>query len=78
VILEYRFNPSTTIVFSLPHKARVSVKIYDLHGRAERILIEEHRPADEHVQAWEDKNEEGTPAVNGIYLPRMPANEFMR
>ncbi len=71
------FNPSTAISFSLPKAARVSLKIYDLHGRTVRTLLEGYRPAGGYEQVWDGKNNEDTLAASGIYLLRMQANEFV-
>jgi len=42
------FNPSTTIPFTLAHRARVRLKVYDLLGRNCGTLIDRELPAGQH------------------------------
>jgi len=34
------FNPTTTVNFDLAENSRVTVKVYDIHGREAAMLIE--------------------------------------
>jgi len=65
------FNPSTMIVFSVPRNARVSVRVYDIAGRAIETLVEGDVPAGEHRLQW---SAEGL--ASGVYLCRMETNGF--
>ena len=42
------FNPTTTIEYTLPRASFVSLKIYDLHGRELRALVQEQQAAGSH------------------------------
>jgi hypothetical protein len=62
------FNPSTTISFSLPSKAFVLLKVFDLIGREVATLISREISAGKHSRQW---NAEGMPS--GIYFYRLSA-----
>jgi len=42
------FNPSTTIRFSIPHRDRVTLKVYDILGRQMVTLVDDELPAGDH------------------------------
>ena len=65
------FNPSTMIVFYLPKDEYVTVKIYDIAGRAIETLIDGQVPSGEHRLQW---TAEGL--ASGIYLCRMETRDF--
>ncbi len=60
------FNPSTTIRFSLPARARVNLTIYDVLGRPAATLIEGEEPAGTKSILW---SAEGSPS--GLYFCRL-------
>jgi hypothetical protein len=62
------FNPSTTIAFSLPLKALVSLTIFDVLGREVSRLVTEELSAGTHVRQW---NAGGL--TSGIYFYRLLA-----
>jgi hypothetical protein len=69
------FNPATTISFTSPYRAFVTLKIYDALGREVAILLEGEVPAGSYTRQW---NAAGMPG--GIYfyrlLSRSVAGEF--
>ena len=65
------FNPSTMIVFYLPHSAYVTLKVYDIRGREVETLIEGEVPSGEHRIQWSAKG-----LASGIYLGRLEAKGF--
>jgi hypothetical protein len=69
------FNPSTSIRFSLPVAARVSLRVYDVAGRPVRTLLDEDRPAGEHGAAWDGKDDRGAAVPAGVYFYRLAAGE---
>lgn len=60
------FNPSTTISFGLPERARVSVEVFNLVGEKISELCNEIREAGVYAETW---HAEGFPS--GIYLCRI-------
>lgn len=67
------FNPSTTISFTLSNASRVSLLIYDIHGREVESLIEGIQPAGSHSIEWNASN-----LASGVYFYRLTADEFVQ
>jgi hypothetical protein len=65
------FNPATTIRYSLPEKADVTLSVYDLHGRLVRTLVNGEQPAGEYALNFDGRNLAG-----GVYYFRMTAGNF--
>ena len=65
------FNPSTTISWSLPSKAFVSLTIYDVVGREVAKLVSNELPAGVYSRIW---NATGMPT--GVYFCRLQAGAF--
>ncbi len=65
------FNPSTMIVFYLPRNEHVTLKVYDVAGRAIETLVDGVAPAGEHKLQWN-----ATGLASGIYICRMQAGNF--
>lgn len=60
------FNPSTTISYSLPEQAFVSLKIYNILGQEIETLVDETKSAGVYEVDWESKT-----AASGIYFYRL-------
>ena len=65
------FNPSTAIIFYLPHAAYVTIKIYSITGQEIETLVNGIVPAGQHELHWIAKNLSG-----GIYFCKMQAGKF--
>ncbi|HLX11315.1 MAG TPA: T9SS type A sorting domain-containing protein [Bacteroidota bacterium] len=65
------FNPSTEIQFSLPHAARVTLKIYDILGQEVATLLDATRQAGKHSATW---NANG--CASGVYYYRLSSADF--
>jgi len=65
------FNPSTTIEFSIPKDASVSMKIYDILGKEVATLVNEQKAAGTYILNWNASN-----FSSGIYFYRLNAGEF--
>ncbi|MBI2417886.1 MAG: T9SS type A sorting domain-containing protein [Ignavibacteriales bacterium] len=57
------FNPSTTINFTLPEKAAVSLSIYNQLGQQVAVLLNEEKGAGNHMVTWNAGN-----IVSGVYF----------
>ena len=68
------FNPSTTIMFSLEEKGRVSLLIYDLMGRRVRTLVSSELEAGEHELVWDGRDSSGEEVASGIYLYKLQSS----
>jgi hypothetical protein len=71
------FNPTTTIRYSLPMDAFVSLKVYSILGQEVATLKEEFQNVGTFNLLWNGKNNAGVQVASGVYLYRMvakPAN----
>jgi hypothetical protein len=66
------FNPSTTISFSSPSKAFVSLKVFDALGREVSSLFLEELPAGTYQREWSARG-----LASGIYFYRLQAGPFV-
>jgi len=71
------FNPSTTISYSLPQKAVVSILIYNMLGQKVRTLIDfKDFFAGSYEINWNGKDDFGKQVASGTYIYRMQAGAF--
>jgi hypothetical protein len=69
------FNPSTTISFFIPDRARVTLDIFDVKGRRVKNLINEIKPAGKYKREWNGKNSRGNSVSSGVYYYRLTAGK---
>lgn len=60
------FNPSTTILFTLPTKGRVALRVYSLLGTEVATLVDGEKDAGSHTAVWHADT-----APSGLYLYRL-------
>ncbi len=60
------FNPQTTIAFDLAKAAQAVVTIYDVEGKAVRVLVNETMPAGRHQKTWNAQN-----LASGVYFAEL-------
>ena len=65
------FNPWTSIPFTLPEQADVSVRVYDLKGYEVAHLISGPMAAGHHVTRWNASD-----MSSGLYLVKMTSNDI--
>lgn len=65
------FNPSTTISFSLPLKAFVSLRVFNILGREITTIVSEEMSAGSYSRKWNAAN-----LSSGIYFYRLQAGSF--
>ncbi|UCF65783.1 MAG: T9SS type A sorting domain-containing protein [bacterium] len=66
------FNPVTTIEFTLPATAQVSISVYDISGQEILRLIDDRFSAGKHTCKWD-----ASPLPSGIYIYRLMTEGFM-
>ncbi|HCV43330.1 MAG TPA: hypothetical protein DGH68_07585 [Bacteroidetes bacterium] len=75
------FNPATTITFSIPSQASVSLEIFNILGQKVKTLAD-NKVYEGGVQSemWDGKNAQGTVVPSGTYFSRLttPGGVFMR
>jgi hypothetical protein len=67
------FNPSTTITYSLPEAAPVTVVIYDVLGQQVRQLISQFNSAGRYQVQWDARDSQGRGVASGVYIARIDA-----
>jgi hypothetical protein len=70
------FNPQAEIRYQLPGSSPVQLTVYDVSGRALRVLVNEVKPAGVHEAVWDGTDEEGTAMASGVYFYRLQAGDF--
>lgn len=64
------FNPSTTISYSLPRAAFVSLRVFNTLGQEVAVLVNEQKGIGYHVVNWQAAN-----APSGVYFCRLQAGD---
>lgn len=67
------FNPETTIIYGLPKKSRVVLKIYDVLGREVRTLVNGEEGPGWKMVPWDGRDDAGRLRASGIYFYRLSA-----
>jgi hypothetical protein len=57
--------------YQIARVSAVSLKVYDVNGRAVRTLAEGTLPAGQHTAQWDGTDEAGNPVAAGVYLYRL-------
>jgi len=65
------FNAATTISYTLPHPANVTLDIYNILGRKVKTLYDGNQPAGSHSLIW---NADGF--ASGVYFYKLTAGEY--
>ncbi len=65
------FNPSTTINFSIPQHAQVSLAVFDVNGRLVNQLLDGGMTAGSHTITWNGLDMSGKPLASGVYFYRV-------
>ena len=65
------FNPATKIEFGLPKDAQVSLRVFDVHGRLVRTLVDGYLAAGRRTIEWDGRDDRGSPAASGTYFMRL-------
>ncbi len=65
------FNPSTTILFSLPAKGMILLDVFDLQGRLVKSLVAGEMPAGAHSVVWNGFDNAGRAKASGVYFYRL-------
>lgn len=70
------FNPQTTIGYSLPRSAAVTIDIYNLLGERIRALVSQTMPPGKHGVVWDGRDDDGGEVSSGVYFYRLRADDF--
>ena len=67
------FNPSTTIAFSIPQAAPVSLKVFDVLGKEVAVLVDGYTEAGNYSVPFDASNRS-----SGIYFYRLQSGHFTK
>ena len=70
------FRESAAISFSAPVSSRVSIDVYDVHGRLVQTVHSGQVDAGTHQVSWDGCDSSGSKVARGVYFCRMSAGEF--
>lgn len=65
------FNPSTTIVFTLPKEGLVRLTVYNITGGKVRDLVSGRLPVGRHEVRWYGVDDRGNMLSSGVYFIRL-------
>ena len=69
------FTTSTSVAYTLPHEATVSVRIFSITGEEVATLVShEKQPTGSHTLLWNGTDALGRPMPSGLYLCRFSAS----
>ena len=72
------FNPLTKIMYYLPKRSEISLKIYDALGREIRLLEEGLKDPGYHTLEWDSKDNIGNKVSAGIYLYQLQTEGYIK
>ena len=67
------FNPETSILFELPMRSHVSIKIFDIKGSAVASIKVGEKIAGGHQVHWDGRDLNGNRVASGVYIYRLEA-----
>ena len=70
------FNPETQIRYYLPRACQVKLTVYNILGRAVRVLLDEKQSAGHNDVKWNGRDEKGDEVSTGIYFYQIKTREF--
>jgi hypothetical protein len=65
------FNPATTIAYTIPARARVTLAVFDVRGTRVATLVDEEQSPGRHAVTWNARDPRGAPLASGVYLVRL-------
>ncbi len=71
------FNPTTTIVYSVPEACYVTVRVYNTLGQVVTTLVDEYKAPGAYAVVWDGDNADGGQVASGMYFYQMAAGEFV-
>jgi len=72
------FNPETTIDFTLNHKSKVNLTIYNSKGQKIRLLYEGVKEKGTHSICWDGRDDNSKKVTSGIYFYKLVSNDQMQ
>ncbi|MBC8374570.1 MAG: T9SS type A sorting domain-containing protein [FCB group bacterium] len=70
------FNPTTTIIYSLPEQSSTKLTVFDIKGQEVTVLSESEKPPGFYEVQWNGMDQSGNQVSTGVYFCRLEAGEF--
>lgn len=70
------FNPTTTILFSLPKASDVKIQIINSFGRVIKTIDQGHQHAGDHRIVWDGRDDGRQSVTSGVYYYQIIADDF--
>ncbi len=70
------FNAGTTLLYKVPEKAHVSIRVFNLLGQHVRTLLEDERSPGAFRVIWDGRGDSGLEVGSGVYFIRFQAGAF--
>ena len=70
------FNPQTSIAYSLPRDADVTLTIYNIFGQKVRTVVDQKVKAGYHTVQWDGVDTYGSKVASGVYFYKISAGTF--
>jgi 2',3'-cyclic-nucleotide 2'-phosphodiesterase (5'-nucleotidase family) len=67
------FNPATTLKFTIPVAAKVSLQVFNITGKVVRNLIDEYKQAGSYSVSFDARDYSGRQLSSGVYFYRLHA-----
>lgn len=72
------FNPSTSVMFTVPKNGLVTIKVYDMLGQEVTTLVNEVVERGVYTVNWDGLTDQGSYVSSGNYIYRMVAGDFVK
>ncbi|AFH48595.1 Hypothetical protein IALB_3020 [Ignavibacterium album JCM 16511] len=72
------FNPSTSVMFTVPKNGLVTIKVYDMLGQEVATLVNEVVDRGVYTVNWDGLTNQGSYVASGNYIYRMVAGDFVK
>jgi len=72
------FNPMTTVCYTIPEDAAVSIEIFNIRGHLVRRFEKGRQRAGQHTLQWDGRDHGGQAVSSGTYFYRVAAGGFSR
>jgi probable HAF family extracellular repeat protein len=72
------FNPVTTIEYSIPSRALVTIEIFNMLGQRVRTMVNETKSVGSYRTEWNGLDDTGKPVSTGVYLYRFQAGDVVQ
>nr|CAI78808.1 hypothetical protein [uncultured Latescibacterota bacterium] len=72
------FNPATVIMFDVPVRTEISLRVFNVRGQLVKTLVSEELPPGTHYVRWDGTNNDDRPVASGVYFYRMDAEDYQK